>query len=1118
MTGVRFGILGPIEVWAGDERLDVGGPRQLALLSTLLLHPNRAVTSDALITAVWGPDCSDGTKRLSMAIARLRRALEPAADGDSLVRTVGGGYLLRVPAGALDAERFESMVRQGVDAIDEGRLASAAHQLRVALDLWRGEALADVSFSEFAQSEIQRLDELRLVAIESRIDADLQLGATAGLVGELTTLVARHPTREQLVWQLMLALYRSGRQADALEAFQRTRTHLASELGVEPGPRLRALQAQILQHDPSLSEHGGAGPAVASLPPSGEVATMVVTSVECSLAPGELASTGRAVDRQLHDVLGRIWVRREALFVAERRDGELIAFSTAEAALGAAADAQAAIAQATWPGGASVRIRMGVHSGEVQVGQGGVEGEDVRQAGCLAAAVHWGQTLVSATAAGLAPDVELVDLGVHRLREIPAPQRLFGLGDGPHLLVQAEGSAPSRLPRFPGELIGRDVELAELVATVSAGVSRLVTVTGPGGSGKTRLAIAAAEALAPVLRGGAVFVALSQLRDPAEVAGAIAAPLRVALPGDGDPAAAIVNALSERDLLIVLDNLEHLLGASELVASLLAHAPGLRMIVTSQSPLRIRGERLLALGPLELPERDDPRSVATASASRLLIERARAADAGFELTEGNASSVARLTRSLGGLPLAIELAAARLTLLSTDELLTRLDEGIEALGRGPIDLPPRLRGLRAALDWTHGLLSEEEATLLRRMGVFAGAVPLERIERVCGPADVLGALARLVDLSLVTRSNDGRFVLHPGVRAYARERLGDAGEDELMADRHCEAYAEACERWGRRFLLGVREVQHAVLREEAEVAQALAHSQQGDDDAFARLAGGAALPLLWAARLPAWDEAIERSLARADGSGRWHPWLVLAAGLVAFQREDVQLARSRLADAIDAAASQEAWLRCLFGCCAVLFGVLLGAVDGIRAQHTELCDAVAELGDRDLVALAEGLEPYVLCYCEDQHEEAGKRWAELIAASGRTDFAASSAVYCWPDSELLAGNDGDALRGYATALRAALDGAHSTTVAYQLEGVAICLAHLGRHEEALEAAGWAATVRQSAGPAVNPWFKGLLTAALERSRSALDPELAAEAVASGRALSHDEAVRAALRLTAPLVE
>ncbi len=252
MTSLR--ILGPVQAWRGDQRLALGGPRQLKLLAFLVLRANRAVSKDEIIDAVWGPARSDADNRLQMGTARLRKSLEPlTGDAGPWLQTVSGGYLLSIPPDELDADAFERAVRSGTQALELGAAAQAADILSGALALWRGPPLAEVAFEDFAQAEIRRLEELRLRALEGRIDAQLRLGQHADLIGELESLaLAQGPTNERLAGQLMLALYRCGRQADALDVYHRVHAALASELGLDPGPALKALQLEILEQAASL--------------------------------------------------------------------------------------------------------------------------------------------------------------------------------------------------------------------------------------------------------------------------------------------------------------------------------------------------------------------------------------------------------------------------------------------------------------------------------------------------------------------------------------------------------------------------------------------------------------------------------------------------------------------------------------------------------------------------------------------------------------------------------------------------------------------------------------------------------------------------------------------------
>lgn len=1113
---MTFGILGPIEVWAGDERLELGGPRQVRLLAFFLLHPNRVVPADVLISGLWGSHSGGEHKRLSVAVSRLRRALEPLRrDGESPLRTVNGGYLLSLAEGELDAARFEQLVAQGLDALAASEPARAREYLRAALGLWRGPALADVRIAEFGQSESERLEELRLLALEARIDADLRLGEDAQLVAELRSLVAARPTRERLASLLMLALYRAGRQAEALDVYQLTRTHLIGELGLEPGPGLKTMQAQILDQSPALAA-GADDPAhPLGRSPARDVLTMVIVQFD---RPGSFAETLgselREVWRALHDVLARAWERHGALEVSTRDRGWLALFASPDAALGAAREACAAPGAVDWPTGIQVRVRIGVHTGRPRISRSGFWGEDVQYAARLADAAHGGQILASAATAAVAHDPTLVDLGEHRIEDFAVPRRVFGLGPGPHRVPGSSDPLRTNLPAPSGELIGREAEWDRLVAALRDTGRRLTTVTGPGGSGKTLLAVEVSRAMVGELADGVFLVALAQVGEPAAVGATIATTLGIQLRSDRDQGRAVGQALSDRELLIVLDNFEHVLGAAPLLRDLLDCAPRVRLLVTSQAPLRVRNERLIRLEPLALPDLEEPTAIAQAAAVRLLLERAQGVDPRFELTRQNRLGVARLCLALDGLPLAIELAAARLALLSPDQLLVRLDEGIEALGHGPRELPERQRGLVAALDWTHGLLDPDQQQLLRRLAVFAGPVSLDRVERVCGAhGDLLESLAQLVDFALVSRTGDGRFGLHATVKQYARRRLVAAGEVDQLVRMHAEAFAEAGERWGCRTLLDVGAVESEVLAEEADIGQALTWMSVNDADAFARLAGGAAMALMFTGRLAPLCDRIERALDDEHMSDRARTWLLLGASLSAFHREDRELGCVRLDSAlVTVQQTGDDWLATLIGACSVLFRVLGGVTQGLRTEFTALSSRASQLGDRALITLVDGLEPYILGYCEGRRSEASAIWVALAGNPTRSDFAVWTAPYCWPDCKLLDGDFGAALAGYRQALLSARERAQSPTVAYQLEGITMSLSGLGRHDEAFEAAGWAGAVRQTAGPALNSWYKQHLEQALERSREAIGAQRAGIAYARGRALPLDAAVNAALAL------
>jgi predicted ATPase/class 3 adenylate cyclase len=504
--------------------------------------------------------------------------------------------------------------------------------------------------------------------------------------------------------------------------------------------------------------------------PTGTV-TFVFTDIEGSTAL--LDQLGERYGEVLfthHTLLRGVWDAHGGVEVSTEGDAFFVAFSSASSAVAATAAGQAALAAHAWPQGTAVRVRMGVHTGEPRIHDGEYWGPDVHYAARLASAAHGGQVLISAAAAALAPGMELSSLGRHRLKDFPQPRELFGLGSGPHPAPRTLDPLRTNLPSAPTPLVGRDGEVDELVSLLISD-ARLVTVVGGGGAGKTRLALAVAERLLDELADGAFLIELAELTSSEDVGGAIASVV-------GTTAELLAGTLTGRELLLVLDNVEHVLGAAPLLGELLAAAPRLRILATSQAPLRLAEEHRFALTGLG----DEP-------AAALLIARAKRASRDFAVDEPGAAAVAELCRELDGSPLGIELAAARLALLSPEELLERLRRSPDALGTGGRSLPERQRGLRAAMEWSYGLLDPPAQTLFRRLGHFAGETTLERIEQVCGEGieDVLESLAQLVDTSLVRRTRDGRFEVASALRAYARELLEASGEQEALCRRHAEA-------------------------------------------------------------------------------------------------------------------------------------------------------------------------------------------------------------------------------------------------------------------------------------------------------------------------------------------
>ncbi|HUG65634.1 MAG TPA: BTAD domain-containing putative transcriptional regulator [Gaiellaceae bacterium] len=766
MSRHEFRVLGTLEVATERGEIELGAPRQRVLLALLALNANRVVPRDRIIDVLWGEQPPRTARNaLQVAVHELRKAL-----GADRVETRGTGYRLALAAGELDLDRFTHLLERA----EREDPARAANTLREALSLHRGFALSDLPESAFVAVERERIEELRLVALERRIDTDLAVARHYELVPELESLVAEHPFRERIRGQLMLALYRSGRQADALQAFRDARGALVEELGVEPSHELQELHAAILRQDDALRPR----------------------------APS--------------------------------------------------------------PGGTT---------------------------------------------------------------NLPSPAR---------------------------PLVGRELELAAITALVRAPEARLVTLTGPGGTGKTRLALDVARGLLGEFEGGIRLVDLAPIRDPALVG-----PTTARILGVHDDEDALVSrieaAVGDRDTLVVLDNVEHVLEATPFVAEVLARVPYLRVLATSREPLRIGAEREYRVPPLELPARSslDLGTVARAEAVALFVARARAAQPEFELDQENVGAVVTICHALDGLPLALELAAARLKLLSPDALLQRLEDRLGVLAGGERDLPDRQRTLRATLDWSYRLLTPEERSLLARLAVFAGGWTLEAAEDVAG-AD-LETLGSLVEKSLVRseRGADGapRFSMLETIREYALERLVESDDADATRNRHSVHFADFAE--GLEPDLHTAKALDRAEREHDNIRAALETAVgNGDASVALRLC---AIARLWYVRGYATEGRlwVERSLTAGDGDPgqraralNWDAIFAWTSGdhdaAVAPATESLALSRE-LGDKLGAMRSLMA-----------LGLAQLGRGDPLASRrfHRESLELAQELADERAVALA----------------------------------------------------------------------------------------------------------------------------------------------------------------------
>ena len=555
-------------------------------------------------------------------------------------------------------------------------------------------------------------------------------------------------------------------------------------------------------------------------------ATFLFTDIEGSTRLWEDHRDAMSGALETHDSLLRSVVERSGGGVVKTTgDGMLAAFDRAESALAAALDGQIDLAEHDWPGTGPLRVRMAIHSGTADVRDGDFFGPALNRVARLLAIGHGGQVLVSGTTAGLVADdlpagSELIDLGEHRLRDLDRPERVYQLVAAPLRRefppLRSGSSHPTNLPLQVTSFVGREQELVDIERLLSTG--RMVTLVGVGGTGKTRLALHAAADVVERYANGAWLVELAPLTDAGLVVAEIGRALRVQPQPDQPPLEPLVDYLRSKELLLVLDNCEHLIETvADVAYRLLGSCSDLRILASSREPLGIDGERVYAVPSLTLPAGPDvDRAHAPADAEELeqaerseavslFVERARSILPSFALDASNVGAVVEICRRLDGIPLALELAAARVNLLSPAEIAEGLGDRFRLLTGGRRTALPRQRTLQALVDWSWDLLDDADRRLLRRLSVFAGGWTLEAAESVTadladggarpgGAARVatLDGLGRLVDRSLVTVDHAGatRYRMLETIRQYAADRLAESGEARDLRDRHLSTYLQ----------------------------------------------------------------------------------------------------------------------------------------------------------------------------------------------------------------------------------------------------------------------------------------------------------------------------------------
>jgi predicted ATPase/class 3 adenylate cyclase len=589
--------------------------------------------------------------------------------------------------------------------------------------------------------------------------------------------------------------------------------------------------------------------------PTGTV-TFLFTDIEGSTARWEHHPEAMRVALARHDkILQSAIDGHGGIVFSKMGDGMAAVFASAQAAVAAAVGAQVGLAEETWPEIlGSLTVRMGLHTGEGTLVEGQYLNQPLNRCARLMGIGHGGQILVSAMTepllrGGLPEGVRLVDLGEHRLRDLSESLRVFQIEhpklQGRYPSLRSLDVLPGNLPLQVSSFVGREREIGRIKKAL--GESRVVTLTGVGGVGKTRLALQVAADVLPHFREGAWLVELAPVRDPDEVEGAFASVFNVS-PRSGEVLReALTEFLKTKQLLLVIDNCEHLLKAvGDLVDNLERRCGGLVVLATSREGLGLEGEQNLTVPSLNTPEAiANLEDIAGSEAVSLFIERAQRADADFALSVQNAPSVVQVCRRLDGVPLAIELAAAQIATMTPAELAIGLDRRFETLAGGRRMAVERHQTLRATIDWSYDLLSEAERHLLDRLAVFAGGCTREGAEEICsGPPveerELFTPLRGLVAKSLVVaqRSDQAtRYRLLETVREYAEEHLADRGETELLRHRHAEYYAEFLEHISEQ-ILGPNEVQakKALVSERENLIAAMNHAcDTGDVDLAMRL-------------------------------------------------------------------------------------------------------------------------------------------------------------------------------------------------------------------------------------------------------------------------------------------
>jgi predicted ATPase/class 3 adenylate cyclase len=894
-------------------------------------------------------------------------------------------------------------------------------------------------------------------------------------------------------------------------------------------------------------DHGASGPvsggalnqpvvrAEADTLPAGTV-TFLLTDIEGSTRNWEASPTSMRSALLRHDALLSTGIAEHAgKVLTERGEGDsfFAVFGRASDAAAAASSLQLALNAEVWPAEIAMRVRMAIHTGEAG---GDYRGQDVNRCARLRAIAHGGQILVSSTTEALIrrnlpPGASLHDLRFHRLRDLEAPEQVFQL-DHADLLsefprLRSLDSFKHNLPLQLTSFVGREAEIDEITRRLVS--DRLLTIMGTGGSGKTRLAVQAAAELIEQFPDGVWFVDLSELADAAQIERAVALALEIKeVPGQA-LGQAIVEKLEDAHVLLVLDNCEHVVdAAAQLVLRLLRSGSAVRILATSRESLNVPGEATRVIPSLSIPADDTGTPVTELEryeSVRLFVDRVLAVQPRFALNEGNAATVVRICRRLDGVPLAIELGAARAKTMGLEEILVRLADRFRLLTGGSRTALPRQQTLRAAVDWSHDLLSDPEKTLFRRLAVFAGGFDLEAAESVCEGGtlpveDILDLLSALVAKSLVVAETQvdgiGRYRLHETLRQYALERLVTCAEEAEMRDRHLAFFVELAERAyaGAGRLEPTPPWLERQEREQDNFRAALTWSRQHNNDVFVQLAG--ALSWLWwlrAVHISEGREWLGDAIATNPAPSPVMARALTGASLLAsWQGDPTGKTTAKQGLTLWRQAGDQQGIGA--GLEALGWSLVMSGDDATALRHMEECLEIARLNGSDRTVNRAQLS---VCQClvnlgrvDEVQVLASQALARGRLLNEPRDI--HFALHFLADSALARGAVLEAEELYRQSLRATLAYGNKLQAGMEIQGMAMAFAGQGKPGKALRLNAAAQAWLHSGGmhSELVPFWAGYLRRYIDPLRETVDETALTSMEEAGRQMGFEAAIDSAL--------